>query len=291
MINVQLLIYGLAMGAIYALVALGFVLIYNAAGCINFSHGEFAMLAAYIMVTLSRRGLPYLAAFGLTLAVMFVFGGVIFRRGVYQPLRGRPTMSILVATLGMAMFLQNFALVVWGPIPINYSEPFGKSAVIRLGALAIVPQFLLILVVMLVLMVVQKFFFHSTLLGKQFLAVGQDKDMASLVGIDTDRVTMLTFGYGSVLASVAGILVAPVFILTPQLGRIIYLKALAASIVGGFGNVTGAILGGLIIGVAEVFLSSYISSLYRDGFAFLILIIILMVRPQGLFGERVSQKV
>ena len=144
---------------------------------------------------------------------------------------------------------------------------------------------------MLVLMVVQKFFFHSTLLGKQFLAVGQDKDMASLVGIDTDRVTMLTFGYGSVLAAVAGILVAPVFILTPQLGRIIYLKALAASIVGGFGNVTGAILGGLIIGVAEVFLSSYISSLYRDGFAFLILIVILMVRPQGLFGERVSQKV
>lgn len=290
-INIQLMIYGLAMGAIYGLVALGFVLIYNAAQCINFSHGEFGMLAAYLMVTLSRvLRLPYIAAFALTLVLMFFFGGYMFQRFAYYPLRNAPMMSILVSTLGMSLFMQNAVLVLWSPIPVNWTEPFGR-AVVKLGPLSIMPQFLLILVAMLVLMVIQNAFFRRTLLGKQFQAVGQDKEAASLMGIDTDRIIMLTFGYGAMVAAVAGILVGPVFIVTPQLGRSIHLKALAASIVGGFGSVPGAIVGGLIIGVAEVLLSSYISSLYRDGFAFLILMAILMFRPQGIYGERVSQKV
>lgn len=289
---VRLLIYGLALGSVYALVALGFVLIYNAARCINFAHGEFAMLAAYIIVSLMNiTDINYIGAFVITLIIMALLGAYVFEPLVYRPLKSAPMLSILVATLGASLFLQNAALLIWSPLPISFYEPFGKASVVDLGIIKLVPQYLLIIGVMLVMMVIQNLFFKQTLIGKQFQAVGQDKMTSSIMGINVASITKLTFAYGAILAAIAGILVSPIFIITPALGRLIYLKALAASIAGGFGSIPGAILGGLIIGVSETFLSAYISSLYRDGFAFLILIIVLMVRPQGIFGEKISLKV
>jgi branched-chain amino acid transport system permease protein len=288
-IALQLLFTGLGVGSIYALVALGFVLIYRATNVVNFAQGDFAMLGAFAMVVLCiDLGLPYMAALAITVALMAAFGA-LFNFAVYYPLRHRTFLPVIISTIGASILLENGVLAAYGPRPQSLPGMF-QSQGFSLGPVFFDSQYLTILAVTLVLVVLQYLFFERTLVGKKMQAVSQDKEMASLVGIPVALMIMLTFVYSATLGGIAGILVAPILFVSVNMGASIALKAFAASIIGGFGDVTGAIVGGLALGVIETFGASYISVPYKDAFAFLVLFVFLLIRPQGVFGERIAEK-
>lgn len=286
----QLILSGLAFGSIYALVALGFVLLVNAVNIVNFAQGEFVMIGAYLILTFSSSlDLPYPAAFLVVLAAAGLLG-IIFERLAYWPLRNSGFITVIVSTLGVSVFLKNIAMNIWGPIPMFFSEPFGREA-LMMGGIRVIPQHLFIIGVTILLVILQFLFFSRTRLGVMMQATAQDKVAASLMGIKVSRMTRITFAYAAVLGAVAGVLLAPVFFITTSMGGMVGLKAFVATIIGGWGSVIGAIVGGLIVGLVEVFSAAYISSLYKDVFAFIILISFLMFLPRGIFGEKISEKV
>jgi branched-chain amino acid transport system permease protein len=290
--NLQMLVSGLAMGSIYALVALGFVLIFNAVGVVNFAQGEFVMLPAFITVVLLGAlegfGVPFLAVYLITIVFMGLFG-ILFQRIAYYPLRNRSFLPVVISTIGVSIFLKNGAQVVFGAEPRAMARPTAAD-VLNLGGVYIDPQYIVIIVCTLALLAFQYFFFERTSLGKKMQATAQDKDMARLLGIRVATMIAITFAYSSMLGAAAGILVGPIFYVTKEMGGLLGVKAFCSTIVGGFGSVPGAILGGLFLGVIEVFSSFYISSAYRDAFAFIVLVLVLLIRPQGLFGEKVAEK-
>ena len=288
-IALQLLFTGLGVGSIYALVALGFVLIYRATNVVNFAQGDFAMLAAFSMVVLCiDLGWPYWLGIILTLIAMLLFGA-LFNLGVYYPLRHRSFLPVIISTIGASILLENGVLAAYGPRPQSLPGVFASQG-FSIGPVFFDSQYLTILAVTVVAVALQYLFFERTLLGKKLQAVSQDKEMASLLGIPVAFMIMLTFVYSATLGGLAGILVAPILFVSVQMGASIALKAFAASIIGGFGDVTGAIVGGLALGVIETFGAAYISVPYKDGFAFLVLFVFLLFRPQGIFGERVAEK-
>ena len=288
-IALQLLFTGLGIGSIYALVALGFVLIYRATNVVNFAQGDFAMLGAFSMVVLCiDLGLPYWLGILITLVAMLLFGA-LFNFAVYYPLRNRGFQPVIISTIGASILLENGVLAAYGPRPQTLPS-FFSSPGFSIGPIFFDSQYLSILGVTMVMVTIQYLFFERTLLGKKMQATSQDKEMASLLGIPVATMTMLTFIYSSALGGLAGILVAPILFVSVGMGSSIALKAFAASIIGGFGNVTGAIVGGLALGVVETFGAAYISVPYKDAFAFIVLIVFLLFRPQGLFGEKVAEK-
>ncbi|MGE5618787.1 MAG: branched-chain amino acid ABC transporter permease [Sphingomonadaceae bacterium] len=286
----QILVSGLAMGSIYGLVALGFVLLVNAADIINFAQGEFVMLGAFLVFTFAELwGVPFLPAVLLVVAAMALFG-LVMERVAYRPLQNTDAATIIISTLGISVFLQNLALRTWGSVPEYFGMPFGRQ-MIDLGTLRLVPQHLLILVLTAALVLLQHWFFHRTRLGKLMRATAQDKATARLLGVNTGFTTALTFAFASALGGLAGILLAPTFYISVEMGVRVGIKAFVASIIGGWGSIPGAMIGGLVIGLVEVLAAAYVSSLYKDVFAFLVLILFLVVMPRGIFGERVAQKV
>ena len=285
----QLLFTGIGIGAVYALVALGFVLIFRATNVVNFAQGEFSMVAAFMMVVFAvDLDWPYWLSFIVSLIGMAILGAV-FNLGVYYPLRNRSFLPVIIATIGASIFLANTVLALYGPQPQVLQGWFDTPG-IQLGPVYLDSQYLLIIAVTIVLVVFQYWFFEHTLIGKKLQATSQDKEMASLLGIPVSMMIMLTFVYSALLGGIAGILVAPILFVSIQMGATIALKAFAATIIGGFGDVAGAIIGGLALGVIETFGAAYVSVPYKDGFAFLVLVAFLVFRPQGLFGERVAEK-
>ena len=296
----QLLVGGLAIGAIYALIALGFVLIYNALGLVSFAQGEFVMVAA--LVGLSILLLPQFHPFGVSLPAMpvpvayaavlllMVLFGLVFSLICYRPLRRRGWMPFLISTIGFSILAKNGAQLVWGSAPQTFPSPFARS-VVAFGRLQVRTQDLFILATTGLMLLALWLLFDRTLVGKQMLAVAQDRATARLLGVKVERLVTLTFVLSSVLAGVAGLLVAPVFTVSKDMGGLLALKAFAATIVGGFGSLRGSVVGGLLIGVSETFGAFYVSLEYSDAIAFLILIGVLLCRPQGLFGESSSEKV
>jgi branched-chain amino acid transport system permease protein len=288
-INLQILFSGLAVGAVYSLVALGFVLIIRATNVVNFAQGDFAMLGAFaIFAFLTLAGLPYWASFVLALALMAVLG-MLFNYGVYYPLRNRSFLPVIISTLGASIFMQNAILALFGPQSRRMERVFNSPG-IEFGGVFFDYQYVLILAVTLTAVAFQYFLFEHTLLGKKLQATSQDKDMARLLGIPVASMIAITFVYSATLGGLAGILVGPVLFVSIGMGSIIALKAFSATIIGGFGDVTGAIVGGLLLGVVENFAAAYISVPYKDAFAFLLLFIFLLIRPQGIFGEKISEK-
>lgn len=288
-LNLQILFSGLATGAVYSLVALGFVLIIRATNVVNFAQGDFAMLGAFSMMTmLTMLQLPYWLSFILTLAAMAGFG-VMFNYGVYYPLRNRSFLPVIISTLGASIFMQNTVLAVFGPQPKPLEKVF-NAAGISIGGVFLDTQYLVIMLVTTVAVAFQYFFFEHTLLGKKLQATSQDKDMARLLGIPVAWMIAITFIYSATLGGLAGVLVGPILFVSIGMGSIIALKAFSATVIGGFGDVTGAIVGGLLLGVVESFAASYISVPYKDAFAFLLLFVFLLFRPQGIFGEKISEK-
>lgn len=287
-INFQVLFSGLALGSIYALVALGFVLIIRATNVVNFAQGDFAMLGGFAMVAFLSSGLPYWIAILCALVAMGIFG-LIFNLGVYYPLRHRSYLPVIISTLGASIFMQNAVLYFFGPQPRPMEKVF-KTSGIEVGGVFMDTQYLTILGVTAIAVAFQYFLFERTLFGKKLQATSQDKDMARLVGIPVATMIAFTFIYSAILGGVAGILVSPVLFVSIGMGSIIALKAFSATVIGGFGDVTGSIVGGLLLGVVESFGAHYISVPYKDAFAFLLLFIFLLVRPQGIFGEKISEK-
>src|SRR3984957_12554581 len=285
----QLLFTGVGIGAVYALVALGFVLIFRATSVVNFAQGEFSMVAAYLMVVFAvDLGWPYWLAFLIAIAGMAVLGAV-FNLTVYYPLRNRSFLPVLISTIGASIFLSNSVLALYGPQP-QVLPGWLDTPGFQLGPVYLDSQYLIIIGVTLALVAFQYWLFERTLIGKKLQATSQDKEMATLLGIPVAGMIMITFVYSAVLGGIAGILVAPILFVSIQMGSTIALKAFAATIIGGFGDVAGAILGGFAIGIIETFGAAYISVPFKDAFAFLVVILFLIVRPQGIFGERVAEK-
>jgi branched-chain amino acid transport system permease protein len=285
----QLFFTGIGIGAIYALVALGFVLIYRATNVVNFAQGDFAMLGAFSMILLAvDLQWPYWLSIIVTLAGLIVFGA-LFNLGVYYPLRHRSFLPVIISTIGASILLENGVLFAYGPAPQSLPGMFETQG-FNIGGVFFDSQYLLILAVTIVMVGFQYLFFERTLIGKKMQATSQDKEMASLLGIPVALMIMLTFIYSATLGGLAGILVGPILFVSVGMGSSIALKAFAASIIGGFGDVTGAVVGGLALGVIETFGAAYISVPYKDGFAFLVLFVFLLIRPQGFFGERVAEK-
>jgi branched-chain amino acid transport system permease protein len=285
----QLLFAGLGIGAIYALVSLGFVLLIRAAGVVNFGQGEFSMLGAYLLVVFFNiLGLPYLL--GMLLAIVIMAGfGVVFAYATYWPLRFRGGLPVIISTIGASIFLENMVLVLYGPSSVQIDGLFDAPG-IQVGPVFMDAQYLSIIVIATILVALQYLIFEKTLLGKKLQATSQDKEMASLLGIPVVTMILLTFAYSAAMGGLAGMLVAPILFVSVNMAGAIALKAFAANIIGGYGSIPGAILGGLALGVVETLGAAYVSVPYKDGFAFLMLLVFLLVRPQGLFGERISEK-
>ena len=285
----QLLFNGLGIGAIYALVSLGFVLLIRAASVVNFGQGEFSMLGAYLLVVFFNIfGINYYVSMALSIVIMAGFG-VIFAYTTYWPLRFRGGLPVIISTIGASIFLENLVLVLYGPSSVQIDGLFAADG-IQIGDVFLATQYLSIIVIATILVVLQYLVFEKTLLGKKLQATSQDKEMASLLGIPVVFMILITFAYSSAMGGLAGILVAPLLFVSVNMAGIIALKAFAANIIGGYGSIPGAILGGLALGVIETMGASYISVPYKDAFAFAMLLLFLMVRPQGLFGEKISEK-
>ena len=287
--NLQMVVAGLAMGSIYALVALGFVLIFNAVSVVNFAQGEFVMVPAFVAVWLmSYLDLPFSLMCVVTVIFMGIFG-IVFQRIAYYPLRNRSFLPVVISTIGVGIFLKNGAQNIFGAEPMPMPRPTDSEA-INLVGVYIDPQYIVIIVCTLALLAFQYFLFEKTKLGKMMQATAQDKQMARLLGIRVTTMIAITFAYSSILGAAAGVLVGPIFFVTKEMGGMLGLKAFCSTIVGGFGSVPGAIVGGIFLGVVEVFGAYYVSSAYRDAFAFIILILVLLIRPQGFFGEKIAEK-
>src|SRR2546423_869558 len=282
----QITVSGLAMGVIYALIALGYVFVWNTMAIVNFAAGEFVTFAAYIFVAtfITQLGFPFWLAL-LAAAVAMAILGAVFSRVVFARLQKQRALVAIISTVGFGIFLKELARIIYGPEPLMYTGPFGTGGV-TLGGITISWQQLLILGVAIAVTVVQGIVLKRTMIGKVMRAVAVDRDTAALMGIPVQKVLAGTFAYSSVLAALAGMLLAPLFFVTTEMGSLVGLKGFVAMIIGGFGSIPGAILGGLLLGLGENWAAYLVSSTYKDVIAFVLLLLFLAMRPQGLLPER-----
>ena len=300
----QELVNGITTGALYALVALGFSMVYGVLKLLNFAHGDLYMIGAYIGFfviqwfggsTALTIPVPLLLVIMFVLAAGLVGGlGVAIERFAYRPLRDAPRIAPLITAIGISFFLENSALLLFGAQPRIYNTAnfISLSSGIQIGSVTIDSVQILVLVLGLVLMVGLQQVVNRTRLGKQMRAVAADREAAEMMGINVNFTISATFFLGSALAGIAGVMGGLLFNqVTATIGFIVGLKAFTASVVGGIGSLPGAMLGGLLIGVAESFITGYISSTYTNLLVFALLIVVLLVRPSGLFGRAQLQKV
>lgn len=287
----QQLINGLSLGSIYALIALGYTMVYGIIRLINFAHGDIYMVGAYIgfFVTTALK-VSFIPALLLAMVGTGLLG-MLIERMAYRPLRDAAKIAVLITAIGVSLFLEYTGMLLVSPQPRTFPEIF-PSQVYHFMGLVINNQQVLILVVSVLLMVILTYIVQYTKVGKAMRAVSFDNDAARLMGIDVDRTVSFTFGIGSALAGAAGVLVGVYYnSIDPLMGIMPGLKAFVAAVLGGIGIIPGAMLGGLILGVIEALVSGFLSSTFRDAAAFGILIIILLIKPSGLLGKNVREKV
>jgi branched-chain amino acid transport system permease protein len=285
---IDLVIVGLSIGMIYGLVAIGISLIYSGLDVVHFAHGEIYMLGAFIGLTVFKAfALPFPL---VLLASMIITGlvGVVIERVFYRPILrsgGGYTvagMAMVICGFGMSFVLQNIAFLIWGPRSLPFPVTFGMP--IELGNLILPSYYVWIVVAALVLMAALHLFLKKTRLGLAVRAVAGNKEIAYLMGINVPLTISVTFGVACALGAAAGVLVGPINYVQVLMGLGIMVKAFAAAVIGGFGSLPGAVLGGLLVGVVESLGAGYLSGNYKDIYAFILLIVVLMVRPAGLFG-------
>lgn len=282
----QQLINGLVVGSVYSLVALGLTLVYGTMEIPNFAHGHLYMLGAYItLFMMTLYGISYWPAILISVAVLAVIG-VVLERVVFYPLRHAPPVNAMIAALGVMLFLEAVARALWGADFRRMPSPY-SGEVVQFFGLNVTQQRLIVIGSALVIMAALYWFLKRTTLGSAIEAVAQNREGALLVGIDIHKITMLTFGLSSALAATAASLVSPINLIFPAMGMMVILKAFAIIVLGGMGSVPGAIAGGYILALAESFGGTYVSSNYTDVIAFALLVIILAVRPTGLFSKGV----
>ena len=305
----QQLINGLALGSIYALIALGYTMVYGVLRFINFAHGDVYMVGAfagYYLAPLVTRLIPpaqdathfswsttsgAVVVMLLSMALCALFG-ILIERLVYRPLRNRPRLTVLITAIGVSIFLENFGQYLFGAEPKLFPEILPDRAIEGLGDLTVTVNQVIVLVVTLVLLVGLRFIVMNTKMGTAMRALSFSPTAASLMGINNDVIISFTFGLGSALAAAAGILNSIQYpSIEPLMGILPGLKAFVAAVLGGVGNLPGAALGGVIIGVLETMVVGYISPMYRDAIAFAVLILILLFKPNGLLGRVEREKV
>ncbi|MFQ5407484.1 MAG: branched-chain amino acid ABC transporter permease [Anaerolineales bacterium] len=300
----QTLLNGLTLGSVYALIALGYSMVYGILKLLNFAHGDIYMIGAYLaygvfVLFTTDEGLllPAAVLIILMLVVAMVGAGVlsiIVERFAYRPLRYAPRIAPLISALGVSFVLQNMVQITIGSRPKSFGSGtlIPTAAVLNIGDLRVHASRLLVIGTTLLLMLALTYFVRGTKVGRAMRAVSMDLDAAAMMGVDVDRVILVTFFIGAVLAGGAGVLVGIVFFsIRHTMGFLAGLKGFTAAVVGGIGNVPGAVVGGLLLGMAEAFASVYISVTFKDVVAFVLLVAVLLIRPSGLLGRAEVQKV
>lgn len=280
----SLLIGALMVGSVYALLALGYSLIYRASNLMTFMQGALFMLGAFIGLTLYKNlKLPFALAFALTIAIMFCLG-VLLEKAVIRPMlnKGASEIYIVLATIALSTILENTAMLVWGSNTFQFPQIF-SNAFLEIGGVRIAPELLLALGVGVACMLALHFFMGKSRFGTAMRAAAQDSRAAGAMGINVSLTTGVTWGIAAALAACGGILYGPVYGVNMSMGTSLGLKGFAGAVIGGYGNMYGAIFGSLLLGVIETFVAGYISSAYKDFIAFILLILILFIRPRGLF--------
>ena len=287
------LISGISLGSVYAIIALGYTMVYGIAKMLNFAHGDVIMVGAYIsFCTTSYLGLSPLVSVLLAIVVCTVLG-IVIERLAYKPLRQAPALAVLITAIGVSYFLQNAALLIWGSSSKTFSSVVGDWSIKLFNDhLTITGVTIVTVLACVVIMVALTLFTTKTKLGTAMRAVSEDKGAAQLMGISVNSTISLTFAIGSGLAAIAGVLLCSAYpMLMPTTGSMPGIKAFTAAVFGGIGSIPGAMIGGILLGIIEIFAKAYISTQLSDAVVFAVLIVVLLVKPDGLLGKRVSEKV
>lgn len=284
-ILIQQLIGGLAIGSMYALVSLGIALIWAAMRVVNWAQGEFVMLGAYVGLTVYVYWkLPFIVALITSALIIFALAAIVEIFAI-SPVRKYGHLSLLMVTIGVAILLKQLAIVIWSPIGEVFPSVFGDTPIV-IGNIYIVPEKIVVFIIGLGLMFILYLFLSRTKVGKGMRAVSQSRDIAAIMGVNVIKIEILTFGLAGALGAVGGILLAPFMYVEPALGANVGIKAFVGAVIGGFGNLPGAAIGGLLIGIIESISAAFLPSGYKEAIVFLILIIILLVKPSGLFSKK-----
>ncbi|NVD35276.1 branched-chain amino acid ABC transporter permease [Marinobacter lutaoensis] len=285
----QYLFTGITIGATYALIALGFTLIYNASHVINFAQGEFLMIGGMATVSFMAMGMPMLLAIILAVVLAGILG-ILLQRLAIAPAKQADVVTLIIITIGASIFIRGLAQLVWGK-DYHAMPNFSTDEPIRVFGAVLNSQSLWVLGIGAVLVVALVLFFTRTLIGKAILATSMNKDAARLVGIRTQMVLMLAFMVSALLGAIAGVVVAPITFTSYDIGIMLGLKGFVAAAIGGLGSGLGAVVGGLLLGIVEAMAAGYISSDYKDAVAFSMILVVLFFMPRGLFGAKVVERV
>ena len=286
----QLFFSGLATGSIYALAALGFTLLWQASGTINFAQGEFVMLPAFMLLGFMAIGAPLLVSFVLTILLAVILLGYIFKRGVVDPLFKYGMMPIVVATIGLSIAMRNGVRAGYSAEAHPFPSLFADK-IYNIAGVTITMQDIGTFALALVIVLATQAFLAKTVTGRAMQAVAQNTESASVLGINVPRMIFYTFAINAVLAVAAALLVTPTYLAKFDMGEGLGTKAFFAAIIGGFNNSRGALLGGLIVGVCENLAAAYISPAYKDAVALIIFMVVILFKPQGLLGKKEERKV
>ena len=290
---IQYLINGISIGAVYAIIALGYTMVYGIAKMLNFAHGDVIMVGAYISFCVTNyMGLPAVVSIVAAMAVCTLLG-ILIEGLAYKPLRGVPSLAVLITAIGVSYFLQNAAQLIWGRAPKNFTSIVTFDALKLFGGQVVVTgEVLLTVAASVIIMIGLTWFTGNTKTGKAMRAVSEDRDAAQLMGINVNRTISTTFAIGSALAAVAGVLLcSTVPTLMPTTGSMPGIRAFTAAVFGGIGSIPGAMLGGVLLGIIETFSKAYLATEFSDAIVFLVLIIVLLVKPAGLLGKQIQEKV
>lgn len=290
----QHLANGISLGSLYALIAIGYTMVYGILRLINFAHGDIFMLGAYLTYYgIVFTPIPWWLVF-ILVAIITGIGGFILEKIAYKPLRDSPRITVLISAIGASFFLQNFATVVFGGRPKAFPIPAILNKIINIGGVSISMVTFVIPVITVILLLTLSYIINKTKTGMAMRALSKDYDTAKLMGINVNRIISITFFIGSFLAAIGGIMWGSKYPqLLPLMGSMPGVKCFIAAVIGGIGNIKGAVIGGFLLGLGEIMIVAFLSNLtgYRDAFSFILLIIILLVKPTGLLGEKSTEKV
>ena len=287
------LINGISLGSVYAIIALGYTMVYGIAKMLNFAHGDVIMIGAYVsFCTMQYMGLPAILSVVLAMAVCTVLG-IVIEGLAYKPLRQAPSLAVLITAIGVSYFLQNLALLIWGSAPKSFSSVVSIGSITLLeGQLVISGETIVTVLANILIMIALTQFTSRTKFGKAMRAVSEDKGAAELMGINVNATISMTFAIGSALAAIAGVLLCSAYpTLQPTTGSMPGIKAFTAAVFGGIGSIPGAMIGGVLLGVIEILGKAYVSTELGDALVFAVLILVLLVKPTGLLGKPMREKV